>query len=293
MTDGSVGTLYLVATPIGNLEDITLRALRILKAVDRVLAEDTRHSGQLLKHFQIQKPLLSYHAHNQAQRTPELVIQLQAGESMALISDAGMPGISDPGHLLTLACIAVGIPVVPIPGATAAITALVGSGFATDRFVFEGFLPSPATARQESLTRLQIEPRTLIFYEAPHRLTATLTAMIEAWGGERSVCVARELTKLHEEFWRGSLQLALTYFQAHPPRGEITLVVAGSVPLDLPVSEADLRRELQDLIKAGVSRSQASRQLAQQLGRDRRELYRLALTLQGSEPQVTSLDMDP
>lgn len=279
-----VGTLYLVGTPIGNREDMTLRALRILKEVDRIAAEDTRHSGQLLAHFQISTPVLSYHEHNQAQRTPQLLDHLQAGLSLALISDAGMPGISDPGATLIQACIEAQIPVVPIPGPTALISALVASGLSTERFVFEGFLPSQSKARQERLTQLQTEERTLVFYEGPHRLERMLLDLEQTFGSERRLVVARELTKRFETFWRGRLAEAVSYFHTYPPKGEITVVVAG-VDLQMSgVSQRDIVDELQCLLAEGYSRSQASRQIARQFHRDRREIYQLALRIESPEP---------
>lgn len=288
MTATNPGSLYLVATPIGNREDITLRALRILKEVDQIAAEDTRHSGQLLTYFQIDTPLISYHEHNQTQRTPQLIAQLQAGSSLALISDAGMPGLSDPGEVLIRACIAAGIPVIPIPGPTAGIAALTASGLYCRRFVFEGFLPSQPKARQERLAELHRETRTLVFYEAPHRLERMLGDLGQIFGDDRSLVVARELTKRFESFWRGTVAEAQAYYRIHPPKGEITLVVAGA---DLPmsaVSERDIVDELRYLLRAGHSRSQASRQIARQFHRDRREIYRLALTVDTTDPEEAS-----
>lgn len=278
----STGILYLVATPIGNREDITLRALRILKEVDRIAAEDTRHSGQLLAHLQISTPLISYHEHNQVQRTAQLLDSLQAGESIALISDAGMPGISDPGAVLIQVCIEQGIAVVPIPGPTAVIAALVASGLPMDRFVFEGFLPHQPKQRQDRLAQLRTETRTLVFYEAPHRLERMLGDLQQALGSERAVVVAREITKRFETFWRGTVAQALAYYRTHPAKGEITLVVAGAdLTLKMSeISERDIVDELRCLLAAGHSRSQASRQIARQFHRDRREIYQLALTLE-------------
>ncbi|MFQ3612220.1 MAG: 16S rRNA (cytidine(1402)-2'-O)-methyltransferase [Cyanobacteriota bacterium] len=289
----ATANLYLVATPIGNREDITLRALRILKEVDWVAAEDTRHSGQLLKHFQISARLISYHEHNVAQRIPELLGYLSAGQSVALISDAGTPAISDPGEELVRACIQAGIPVVPIPGPVAAITALIASGFSTRRFMFEGFLPSKTSQRQAYLQPLAHEPRTLIFYEAPHRIRQTLQDLITCFGSNRQVVIARELTKLHEAFWRGSLAAALEHFKTQPPRGEFTLLIEGSVNLDnglgKPLSEAEIRQELAQLLAQGLSRSTASRQLAQSLQGSpvwtRRRLYDLSLEMNAADAE--------
>lgn len=274
------GILYLVATPIGNLGDITLRALETLKSVDLIAAEDTRHSGQLLKHYQISTRQLSYHSHNRRQRIPQMLERLQQGSRIALITDAGLPGISDPGEELVQACIEAGIAVVPIPGASACLTALVASGLSTERFVFEGFLPTQQQARGQRLAALAPETRTLIFYEAPHRLERTLEAMIETWGGSRQIVVARELTKRYEEFWRGSLDSALAYLQTHGVRGELTLVLKGADPTakrDHQAEATDWIQAVEDLMTHGLSRSQAARQLAQAYGRDRQEIYRASL----------------
>lgn len=274
------GTLYLVGTPIGNLEDMTYRAVRILQAVDAIAAEDTRHTGKLLQHFQITTPQISYHEHNQKSRIPELIQRLQQGKAIALVTDAGMPGISDPGYELVKACIAEGLDVVPIPGATAAIAALVASGLACDRFVFEGFLANTSpTKRRERLEQLKAEPRTLIFYEAPHRVRQTLQEMAEVLGGDRQIVLAREITKLHEELWRGSIQDAIAHYTTREPTGEFTLVVAGAELTQPILSEEALIAELQDLLKQGLSRSQASRQLAQQTSLPRRQIYQLALSI--------------
>jgi 16S rRNA (cytidine1402-2'-O)-methyltransferase len=197
------GTIYLVATPLGNLEDITLRALRILKEVDLIACEDTRHTGRLLSHFEIKKPLLSYHEHNEAERAAELVHRAQQGESIAVVSDAGMPGISDPGYRVVQEAIAAGVTVVPVPGAVAAEAALAATGLPTEAFRFGGFLPAKKTQRRKALGVLLQETATLIFYEAPHRVVETLTDVAETLG-DRPVVVARELTKLHEEFLRGT-----------------------------------------------------------------------------------------
>ncbi|HEY9633049.1 MAG TPA: 16S rRNA (cytidine(1402)-2'-O)-methyltransferase [Coleofasciculaceae cyanobacterium] len=277
-----MGTLYVVGTPIGNLEDMTFRAVRILQSVDVIAAEDTRHTGKLLQHFEIKTPQLSYHEHNRNQRLPELLSQLSEGKVIALVTDAGMPGISDPGYELVKACIEAGIQVVPIPGATAGITALSAAGLPTDRFVFEGFLPEKGQERQKRLESLQAERRTLIFYESPHNLRVTLQNLADSLGNDRRIVLARELTKLHEEFWRGTIGEAITHYTQVDPRGEFTLVVAG-VELEerLVLSDEQLKDELQQMMDQGVSRSQASRQLAQLTKLPRRRLYELALTLPG------------
>jgi 16S rRNA (cytidine1402-2'-O)-methyltransferase len=275
------GILYIVGTPIGNLGDMTFRAIDTLKAVDLIAAEDTRHTGRLLQHFAISTPQTSYHAHNWRKRLPILLTHLEAGKSLALVSDAGMPGISDPGFELVEACAEVPFKVVPIPGVTAAITALCASGLAPQPFAFEGFLPAKGRLRKTMLSAMAQEPRTMVIYESPHRLLATLQDLVTALEPERRVAIARELTKQYEEIWRGSLAEAITHYQNKAPRGEFTLVIAGSVPEQAgpSLSEAELKARLQELMESGLSRSQASRQLAQATHQPRRELYQLALTL--------------
>lgn len=285
-----MGILYIVGTPIGNLEDMTFRAVKILQSVDAIAAEDTRHTGKLLQHFQIKTPQISYHEHNRSQRLPELIEQLCEGKAIALVTDAGIPGISDPGYELVKACIEAGITVVPIPGASASLTALSAAGLPTDRFVFEGFLPASGKERQQRLESLPSEARTLIFYESPHRLRVSLRDLAAALGNERQIVVARELTKLYEEFWRGTIAEAIAYYTETQPKGEFTLVVAGA-ELEMPVlSEGALKVELQQIMAQGVSRSQASRQLAQLTKVSRRQLYQLALALPDSLPEINSID---
>ncbi|MBN3991094.1 MAG: 16S rRNA (cytidine(1402)-2'-O)-methyltransferase [Nostoc sp. NMS2] len=278
-TDPKPRTLYVVGTPIGNLEDITFRAVRILQTVDIIAAEDTRHTGKLLQHFQVKTPQVSYHEHNRTSRIPELLEHLVNNKAIALVSDAGMPGISDPGYELVKACIEAGISVVPIPGPSAAITALSAAGLPTDRFVFEGFLPAKTQQRQEHLESLQTESRTLIFYESPHRLRDTLQDLADVWGSDRQIVLGRELTKLYEEFWRGTIAEAIAHYSQREPQGEYTLVVAG-IPASQPqLTEEELKAELKLLINQGISRSQASRQLAKFTSLPRRQLYQLALSL--------------
>ena len=220
--------LYLVPTPIGNLEDITLRAIRVLGEADGILAEDTRNSGQLLKHLNISKPLYSHHAHNEHTGVPGVIKMLKEGKSLALISDAGTPGISDPGYLLVKACVDNGIEVESLPGATAFVPALVNSGFPTDRFVYEGFLPHKK-GRQTRWKALAEEERTIVLYESPHRLVKALEQIIEFIAADRLVMVGRELSKMHEQMVRGTATEVLAYFTAHPDkvRGEIVIVIAG------------------------------------------------------------------
>jgi 16S rRNA (cytidine1402-2'-O)-methyltransferase len=218
--------LYLVPTPIGNLEDITLRALKILKEVDCILAEDTRTSGKLLKHFEISTPMQSHHMHNEHKTVEQLIKRLQSGEKIAMISDAGTPAISDPGFLLTRACVENCIEVNCLPGATAFVPALVNSGLPNDKFIFEGFLPVKK-GRQTRLKLLAEETRTIIFYESPHKLVKTLGHFCEYFGEERPVSVSREITKLYEETIRGSAKDVLVHYTNKPPKGEIVIVVGG------------------------------------------------------------------
>lgn len=217
--------LYVVATPIGNLGDITLRALDVLRDVDLVAAEDTRHSGILLKHYKIDKPFISYHEHNEAMRTAQLVERVAAGEKIALITDAGTPGLSDPGSRLIRECIKRELPFTIIPGPSSILTALVGSGFSTEKFCFRGFLPVKSSRRERELRAASALDETAIFLESPYRLTKTLKACIDILQ-DRQLCVARELTKKFEEFRRGSAAELLAYYEACPPKGEIVLVVS-------------------------------------------------------------------
>ncbi len=276
--------LYLVATPIGNLGDITLRALDVLKRVDRIACEDTRQTQKLLNHFQISTPTVSCHQHNEHQRTHELLTALQAGQRIALVSDAGMPGISDPGAWLAAEAIANEVPVIPIPGANAALSALVASGLPTGEFQFLGFLPEKAGARRSRLEDLAEDiktPRTLIFYEAPHRIVETLADLEFVWGPNLRVTVARELTKIHEEFLRGTVAYARQEL-AHRDRirGEITLLVealphsqAGAQSADSPPERiADRVARIQT--ELGVDEKEALKRLARELGKSKSELYR-------------------
>ncbi|BCV19992.1 16S rRNA (cytidine(1402)-2'-O)-methyltransferase [Moorella sp. Hama-1] len=280
-----MASLYLVATPIGNLEDITLRALKVLREVDLIAAEDTRHTRELLAHYEIHTPLTSYHRHNLAAKTPYLLGLLREGRDIALVSDAGLPGISDPGEELVREAVAAGLAVVPVPGASAALTALVASGLPAGRFAFEGFLPRAGKERRERLAALAAEERTLIFYEAPHRLAATLTDLATTLGA-RQVAVARELTKKFETIWRGTLREAAGYFQDNPPRGEITLVVAGAPPASRPAFDPlQAAAAVAELVAGGMERKEAMKQVARQYGQSRREIYRACLEAeQGRSP---------
>lgn len=224
--DMNMGLLYLVPTPVGNLEDMTYRALKVLKEADLILAEDTRTTGNLLKHFEIKNAMLSYHKFNEHQTVERVVQRLKAGETIAVVSDAGTPGISDPGFLVAREAVKAGVEVVCLPGPTAFVPALVASGLPCDRFCFEGFLP-PKKGRATRLAQLTQESRTIIVYESPHRLVKTLSQFVEVFGAERQVSVCREISKIHEESVRGTLEEVLAHFTAVEPRGEIVIVLAG------------------------------------------------------------------
>ena len=234
-----MGKLFIVPTPIGNLEDMTLRAIRILKEVDLILAEDTRTSGKLLKHFEIGTHMHSHHMHNEHKTVENLIARLKSGETIALISDAGTPAISDPGFLLTRACVENGIPVECLPGATAFVPALVNSGLPNDKFVFEGFLPDKK-GRQTRYLALAEETRTMILYVSPHKLVKTLAEFITYFGEDRQICVSRELSKLHEENVRGTVREVLTHFENKPPKGEIVVVVGGKTTTKENKKQTDL-----------------------------------------------------
>ena len=274
------GTLYLVGTPIGNLEDMTFRAINTLKSVDLIAAEDTRHTGKLLQHYDIVTPQISYHDHNRKQREPEIIEQLQQGKTIALVTDAGMPGISDPGYDLVRACVEAKISIVPIPGVTAAITALAVSGLPTNRFVFEGFLPVKGKARKERLDLIQQETRTIILYESPHKLKQTLQDLGDCLGRDRAVMLGRELTKFYEGFHYATLAEAIAFYTQQTPKGEYTLVIAGNAETgEMDLSVEAIKTELTQLLAQGITRSQASRQLAAITSLSRQEIYQLSLEL--------------
>lgn len=269
-----MGTLYVVPTPIGNLEDITLRALRVLREVALIAAEDTRTTRVLLRHYDIATPLTSYHEHNKLAKL-DSIFEALAGGDVALVSDAGTPGISDPGYELISEAIQRGIRVEPLPGASAVVTALVGAGLPTDSFIYLGFLPKKASARAEALREVAPQRRTLVFYESPNRLLDTLAAVRDVLG-ERPVCVARELTKLYEEFFRGSTSEAIAHYSANPPRGEIVLVIGGAAADDAATwDSARVQAVLDDLLASGESLSRAAKLVAAQSGWNRREVYAL------------------
>ncbi len=267
-----------MATPIGNLKDITFRAIEILQTVDLIAAEDTRHTAKLLQHYQIKTPTISYHQHNHQARVTELSTKLLEGLNIALVTDAGTPAISDPGYHLVLACIESNIKIIPIPGAIAAINGLVASGLPTEKFCFEGFLPTKKKLRDDLLNKLQGEKRTLIFYEAPHRLEKTLADLAQFFGVNRNISLARELTKLHEDFWRGSLQKAMEFYQNHEPKGEYTIIVEGNNEKEqIELSATEIKQEIDKLLKQGMSKTQASQHLARYTNLSRREIYKLVV----------------
>ena len=265
------GVLYVVATPIGNLEDITYRAVRILKEVDLIACEDTRQTRKLLEHYGIQKPTISYHEHNETERAEELASRMLAGTTIALVTDAGMPLVSDPGYRLVRAAVGCGIPVQPVPGASAALSALAASGLPTDSFHFGGFLPSKPGQRANLLKSLSDEHSTLIFYEAPHRVLEALEAIEEALG-PRPVVVARELTKIHEEFLRGTAaEIHAVLAERESVKGEMTLLIGKATEPakdDTPLDEA-----VDALIRAGTARMDAIKQVARRRGLSKREVY--------------------
>lgn len=281
--DSKLGILYIVATPIGNLEDMTFRAIRILQEVDLIAAEDTRHTGKLLHHFQIKTPQISYHEHNRHQRLSELIDKLLLGKTIALVTDAGMPGISDPGYELVKACADANITIIPIPGACACIVALSASGLPTDKFIFEGFLAAKGKERRRSLEVLKNESRTIILYESPHRLRQTLADLGNSLGIDREIVLARELTKLYEEFWRGKIGDAIAHYTNREPQGEFTIVIAGISTVAPILSEEVIKAQLQELINQGMTKSQASRELAEKTALPRRQIYQIALTILDNE----------
>jgi 16S rRNA (cytidine1402-2'-O)-methyltransferase len=269
------GVLYLVATPIGNLEDITLRALRVLREADQIAAEDTRHTQKLLSHYEISRPLVSYHEHNEVTRAPELIVALEQGAKIALVSDAGMPLVSDPGHRLVALCLRHHIPVVPVPGASASLTVLAASGLPNEEFLFVGFLPQRSGERRRALERLRIEDRTLILYEAPHRIAECVADAREILG-DRPACLARELTKVHEEFRRGLLSEIEESLRERPAKGEITLLIgAGEAAATGGVDSAQgLAERVEELMRqAKLDRKEALKLAAKERGLTRREAY--------------------
>ena len=274
------GMLYLVPTPIGNLSDISLRCKETLENADFIAAEDTRVTLKLLNHLGIKKSLVSYYEHNKAFKGSVIVERILAGETCALVSDAGSPAISDPGEDLVKECAQAGITVCAIPGPCAAITALSISGQATGRFCFEGFLSTAKKSRREHLEALKTEQRTMIFYEAPHKLLATLESMAEAFGSDRPISLCRELTKLHEEVVRTTLQGAIGLYAQQPPKGEFVLVVAGAEPVAEEAATAeDAAKRVAQLMESGISRKDAVKQTAQELNLPKNVVYDAALNI--------------
>jgi 16S rRNA (cytidine1402-2'-O)-methyltransferase len=283
------GCLYIVGTPIGNLEDITLRALRILKEVDLIACEDTRHTQKLLSHYDIHKDLVSYHEHNEMTRSSELLIKLEQGAKIALVSDAGMPLVSDPGYRLVTLCVRHRIPVVPIPGPSAMLAALSAAGLPNEEFLFVGFLPQRSGERRRLLDRLRIEDRTMIFYEAPHRIAESVADVQEILG-DRPACVAREITKLHEEFLRGKLSQLTESLAERPARGEITLVV-GPPEAFSSTGQADSSQTLSDRVEelirqAKLDRKDALKLAAKERGITRRAAYDQLLQTKRTGPET-------
>jgi 16S rRNA (cytidine1402-2'-O)-methyltransferase len=277
--DRTEGVLVLVGTPIGNLGDLAPRAVEALRTADAVCCEDTRRTGRLLEHAGVERPpLVVVNEHSEAREVPGVLARLRRGERVAVLSDAGMPGISDPGERLVRAAVATGHPVEVVPGPSAALAALVTSGLPAGRFVFEGFLPRKGSGRAERLTAVAAEPRTVVLYEAPHRLARTLADLADACGADRRVAVARELTKLHEEVWRGPLGDAVAWARAAAPRGEIVLVLAGAPAAEPPDDDA-LVDALRDELAAGATARDAARAVAARLDVPRRRVYDLATRL--------------
>jgi len=287
-SNGRPGCLYLVATPIGNLEDITLRAVRILNEADQIACEDTRHTQKLLNHYNISKPLVSYHEHNEMTRAPELVLAMEQGQQIALVSDAGMPLVSDPGYRLVTLALRHHLGVVPVPGPSALLAALSASGLPNEEFLFAGFLPARSGERRRALERLRIEDRTIIFYEAPHRIEETLADDREILG-DRPACLAREVTKLHEEFRRGTLSELIASLSDKPVRGEITLLI-GAVPAEHRAAQRDssqsLAERVDELIRqAKLDRKEALKLAAKERGLTKRAAYQ-ELHLDLREPEA-------
>jgi 16S rRNA (cytidine1402-2'-O)-methyltransferase len=271
----SKGTLYIVSTPIGNLEDITLRALRVLREVDVIAAEDTRHSLKLLNHYGIAKPLVSYWGEKEKVKAEDTIRRLAAGQSVALISDAGTPGISDPGGVLIKRAIEEGIEVVPVPGPSAMIAALSLSGFSTTGFLFLGFLPPRHAQREKMLRELSLEKRTLVFYEAPHRIRETLSDMADFFTGRKTMLV-KEITKLHEQVLRGTVPEVLASMEGMKDMGEYVIVVEGKTE-DRASSMDDALAEIRSLMKKGLGRKEAVKRIAEEYGLSKKELYDLSL----------------
>lgn len=283
----SSGTLVVVSTPIGNLDDLSPRAAAWLRDADLVLAEDTRRTGKLLAHVEATTPQWSYHDHNERDRLPAVIERLEAGEDVVLVSDAGTPGVSDPGYRLVAAAADAGITVVAVPGASAVLHALVTSGLPTDRFVFEGFLPRKGTARTQRLAEIATEPRTVVLFLSPHRADKDLTDLAESVGGSRRAAIGRELTKLHEETVRGTLS-ELAAWAAEGVRGELTLVLAPAEPVQESADDVPLADQVHALMAEGVDKKTAMRTVAQRSGVSRRDVYQALLDIGPSSSSSSS-----
>ncbi len=283
MNENGIGELYLCATPIGNLEDMTFRCIRVLKEADVIAAEDTRNSIKLLNHFEIKTPMTSYHEFNKVEKARVLVEKLLKGETVALITDAGTPGISDPGEELVRQCIEAGIKVTPVPGAAACINALIMSGMPTRRFCFEAFLPSDKKEKADVLEQLKAEQRTIIIYEAPHRLLRTLTELESALGGMRKIAVCKELTKRHETVYRDTISGALGYYTANEPKGEYVLVIEGRSPKELleekraAWDDMSIEEHFNIYVSQGMDKKDAMKLVAKDRGVSKRDIYNALL----------------
>ena len=283
MNENGIGELYLCATPIGNLEDMTFRCIRVLKEADVIAAEDTRNSIKLLNHFEIKTPMTSYHEFNKVEKARVLVEKLLKGETVALITDAGTPGISDPGEELVRQCIEAGIKVTPVPGAAACINALIMSGMPTRRFCFEAFLPSDKKEKADVLEQLKAEQRTIIIYEAPHRLLRTLTELESALGGMRKIAVCKELTKRHETVYRDTISGALGYYTANEPKGEYVLVIEGRSPKELleekraAWDDMSIEEHFNMYVSQGMGKKDAMKLVAKDRGVSKRDIYNALL----------------
>ncbi|HEY6219570.1 MAG TPA: 16S rRNA (cytidine(1402)-2'-O)-methyltransferase [Gemmatimonadaceae bacterium] len=273
MTDGQSGTLFVVSTPIGNMGEFSFRAVEILRQVDAILAEDTRHTGQLLKRYEIDRRMIAYHEHNEAKSTPGLVERLRRGESFALVTDAGTPILSDPGARLVAACIEAGVSVVPIPGASALLAALVVSGLPADRFTFFGFLPRTGRDRAAAMAELSSLSHTAVLYEAPNRVAATLADLAEVAGADRPVVVAREMTKQFEEIRRGTLAELSAYYENAPPRGEVVILLGAAAPRT--VDDTTVRERVKALRASGLSARDTATAVARELGVSKRAAYQM------------------
>ncbi|NBJ15745.1 MAG: 16S rRNA (cytidine(1402)-2'-O)-methyltransferase [Dehalobacter sp. 4CP] len=283
MTTQTEGVLYLVGTPLGNMGDITFRAVETLKNADLIAAEDTRQTRKLLSRFEIKKPLISYHEHNKQSRESEIIRRLHEGQNIALVSDAGMPGISDPGSDLVKACIANGIEISVIPGPAALLTGLVASGIETKEFVFGGFFPRQSKDRNNLLNELAAERRTMIFYESPHRLCATLQDMLSCWGEDRLCCVARELTKVYEEYKRGTLQEVLKYYKEKGVKGEVTLIIEGYKKAEQKIELDQAVGILREKMKSGQEKKAAIKEIVVKYNLSRKELYKSIIESEKNE----------